>query len=180
MIDIFLITNTVKKKALTFFAALSIFLLLTCASFAQTKGPIEGVWKISAIVIPAKNSTEKDTTLTNPQPGLIIFTKGYYSTVVVHEERPAVAAAKDPQNMTDAEKLALYTQWKPFTANSGTYQINGSTITRKSIVAKNANAMTRGAPNIQEFKLEDPNTLWLLPTAGAPANEPRIKLTRLE
>jgi len=31
-----------------------------------------------------------------------------------------------------------------------------------------------------EFKLETPNTLWLIPTADESATEPRIKLTRVE
>ena len=182
---IFMIKNFQRKNngikiKLSFIMAVSFFLLLNHTAFTQIKSPIEGVWKIAEVVVPAKDSSMKDTKISNPQPGLIIFTRGYYSTVVEQEARTTAAPAKDPRNPTDAEKIALYAQWKPFTANSGTYEINGSTITRHSIVAKNVNAMTKGAPNIQEFKLEDPNTIWLLPTAGAPANEPRIKLTRLE
>jgi len=167
-----------SRKKKFFFTTVSVFLLLTHAALSQAK--IEGVWKYAEVVVPGKNSAEKDTTITNPQPGLIIFTKSYYCTVAVYEPRAAVAPAKDPKNLTDAEKIARYEQWRPFAANAGTYEIQGSTIVRHPIVTKNVGNMTRGTPSFQEFKLEGPNTLWLLPTAGTPATEPRVKLTRLE
>jgi len=80
---------------------------------SQTKTPVEGVWKIAEMLVPSKNPTEKGTTMTNPQPGLIIFTKGYYSLLAVRgrEPRAAFAPAKDPENLTDAEKIARYEQW---------------------------------------------------------------------
>jgi hypothetical protein len=156
--------------------------LSASAAFAQTKTPVEGVWKIAEVVMPSTNPAEKGTTNSNPQPGLIIFTRGYYSQVFVRGAQPraAVAPAKDPQNLTDAEKIARYEQWGPFTANSGTYEIKGSTLSIRAIVAKNVNVMTTGTPLVQELKLEGPNTLWLIPPAGQSATEPRIKLTRLE
>jgi hypothetical protein len=164
--------------------ALSILfcVLSASAAFAQTKTPVEGVWKVAEVVTPSRNPAEKGTTNSNPQPGLIIFTRGYYSQVVVPggEPRAAVAPAKDPQNLTDAEKLALYEQWRQFAANSGTYEIKGSTIIRRPIVAKNVGVMTSGTPNIQEFKLEGPNTLWLTPSGDQAATQPRVKLTRVE
>jgi hypothetical protein len=58
--------------------------------------------------------------------------------------------------------------------------IKGSTLIRRSIVAKNVNLMTRRTQHIQEFKFEGPDTLWLIPTVDESAIEPRIKLTRLE
>lgn len=166
------------------YALLLVFCVLGAsgAVFAQTKSPVEGVWRIAEVTIPGSDPAEKGTTISNPQPGLLIFTKGYYSTVTVAsgEPRVAVAPAKDPGNLTDAEKIALFAQWLPFFAHSGTYEIKGSTLIRRAIVAKNVAAMTRGTPNLQEFKLEGPNTLWLLPTPNQPATEPRIKLMRLE
>jgi hypothetical protein len=117
----------------------------------------------------------------NPQPGLLIFTKGHYSVVIVIAEKPraTVAPAKDPQNLTDAEKIARYEQWRPFAASSGTYEINGSSLSIRPIVAKSANQMTRTTPISWELKLEGPNTLWLIPKDQSPT-EPRVKLTRLE
>ena len=156
--------------------------LSVSAAFAQTKSPVEGVWKITEVVAPSSNPAEKGTTNSNPQPGLLIFTKGYYSQVSVRgaEPRAAVEPAKDPQNLTDAEKIARYEQWGPFTANSGTYEIKGTTLTMRPIVAKSVQVMTGQTPQEMTFKLEGPNTLWLTPSAGAPGLPAKLKLTRLE
>jgi hypothetical protein len=167
----------VKRYALSI-----IFCALTASTaFAQTKTPVEGVWKIAERIMPGTNSlgTGVATPNTDP-PSLIIFTRGYYSQTyeVGGQPRAAGAPAKDPQNLTDAEKIARYEQWRPFTANAGTYEIKGSTLTIRPIVAKNVNLMR--SSYVQEFKLEGPNTLWLIPTPDNATTEPRIKLTKLE
>jgi hypothetical protein len=151
-------------------------LLFTSPAFGQNKAPVEGVWKIVELVMPGGNLTEKGTTVTNPQPGLMIFTRGYYSTVIVSAEQPraAVTPAKDPKNLTDAEKIARYEEWRPFIAASGSYEIQGSTIVRHVMVAKNVNVMTRETPTIWEFKLEGTNTLRLIPTGNLVTTEPRL------
>jgi len=163
--------------------ALSIifFLLTTSAAFAQTKTPVEGVWKIAERIVPGTHPLAKGVTITNTNPpSLIIFTRGHYSQVYLGsaESRTAVARAKDPQNLTDAEKIARFEQWRPLFANAGTYEIKGSALILHPIVAKNPNQMNGRWPAV-EFKLEGPNTLWLIPTAES-AMEPRIKLTRVE
>ncbi|HZI85919.1 MAG TPA: hypothetical protein VFD48_03735 [Pyrinomonadaceae bacterium] len=165
-----------KRYALS--AVLS--LLFASAAFAQTKSPIEGVWKVAEVIPASSSANEKQTPITNPQPGLLLFTKGYYSIVVVTGQNPRAAVeAKDRQNLTDAEKIAFYDQWKAFAANSGTYEIKGSTITRRASVAKNAGVMTRQESMSSEFKMDGPNTLWILPPADRP-NDPRVKWTRVE
>jgi hypothetical protein len=159
-------------------------LLSASAAFAQTKSSVEGVWKIAEVVVPATAPDAKGTpiTVSNPQPGLIIFTKGYFAGTAVagQQERAAVAAAKDPQNLTDAEKIARYEQWRNFIATSGAYEIKGSTLIMRPIVAKEVGAMTSGAQLTWEFKLEDAKTLRLTPTGDQSATVPKIKLTRLE
>ena len=162
--------------------ALTIVLSVLCASaaFAQTKSPVEGVWKIAEVIPASSNTAEKPTPITNPQPGLLIFTKGYYSVVLVTGRNARTSVdPKDPQNLTDAEKLAFYEQWRAFAANSGTYEIKGSTLLRRASVAKNVSAMTRTDPLAVEFKMEGTNTLWLNPPADRP-NDPRVKWTRVE
>ena len=162
--------------------ALSIifFLLTASAAFAQTKTPVEGVWKIAERIVPGTHPLAKGVTITNTNPpSLIIFTRGYYSQVYLGSaESRAVERAKDPQNLTDAEKIARYEAWRPLFANAGTYEIKGSALILHPIVAKNPNQMSGRWPGV-EFKLEGPNTLWLIPTAES-AMEPRIKLTRVE
>ena len=162
--------------------ALSIifFLLTANAAFAQTKTPVEGVWKIAERIVPETNPLAKGVTTTNANPpSLIIFTRGYYSQVYLGsvESRAAVERAKDPQNLTDAEKIARYEAWRPLFANAGTYEIKGSALILHPIVAKNPNQMNGRWPAV-EFKLEGPNTLWLITAESA--IEPRIKLTRVE
>jgi len=173
----FLIINTVIKKAFTFLAALSFFLLLTCAVFSQTKSPIEGVWKITEEVAPKSDSIIN----ASPQPSLLVFTKGYFSMMIVKSEQPraTVEPAKDPKNLTDAEKIAWFEQWRPFAAIGGTFELKGSTLSVRTIVAKNVNLMNRQTPINWEFRIEGNNTLWLTPM-GQSSSEPKIKLTRLE
>lgn len=152
------------------------------AARGQTKSPVEGVWRIAEVVVPGATPAEKGTTITNPQPSLIIFTRGHYSQLVVRGQQPrgAVAPAKDPQSLTDAEKIARFEEWRPLVANAGTYEVKGSTIIRRATVAKSVEVMTGATPLTSEFKLEGANTLWLTPTGERAATDPRVKLTRLE
>ena len=147
-------------------------LLIASAAFAQTKPSLEGAWKITEWV-------EKGKTYSN-LPGLFIFTKGYYSTVfVMSEQRPAVPRAKDPQNLTDADKIARFEQWRSFFAASGTYEIKGSTVSMRSLVAKSLWEMVRQTE--LAFEMEGPNTVLVIPNGeGAQNVGLRIKLTRLE
>lgn len=148
----------------------------------QKKTQLEGVWKVGEVVAPASNPNEKDTSMTSPQPGLIIFTKGYYSgmAVTANQARAAFAQAKDPSNLTDAEKIARYEHWRQFIANAGTYELKGSTLTLNAMVAKNQERMTTAAAVTYEIKLEGSNTFWLIPTGERATTDPRIKFTRLE
>jgi Lipocalin-like domain len=149
---------------------------------SQTKTQVEGVWKLVEVVPTPKDPAEKPTSITDPQPGLIIFTKGYYSSIAVRARQPraAVAAAKDPANLTDAEKIARYEQWSTFIANSGTYELKGSMLQMRAIVAKNVDVMTSATPITWEFKLEGSNTLWLIPPSDRATTDARLKFTRLE
>lgn len=147
----------------------------------QKKNQLEGVWKVAEVVLPAPNPADKGTTVTTPQPGLLIFTKGYYSgmAVTAGQPRPAAEAPKDPQNLTDAEKIARYDQWRQFIANAGTYEVKGSTLLMHAIVAKNPNVMTSTTPLTWELKIEGTNTFWLIPPSDRPTDA-RVKFTRVE
>ena len=148
----------------------------------QKKTGLEGVWKVAEVVVPPSSPTDKGTTITTPQPGLLIFTKGYYSGIAVTgaQPRPAVDPPKDPQNLTDAEKIARYDQWRPFLANAGKYEVKGSTLVLHAMVAKNVNVMTSTTPITWEFKMDGANTFWLIPPSDRATTEPRVKFTRVE
>jgi hypothetical protein len=145
----------------------------------STTASIQGVWKITELVRTGANAAN----IKAPQPSLYIFTPRHYSIISVNgtQARPAVAAFKNPDKPTDAEKLAMYEMWSPFTANSGTYEIKGTTLTRRALVAKNAEVMTTNPPAAGEFKIQG-NTLVVTTKSGAgqPASETRLTLTRVE
>jgi hypothetical protein len=152
---------------------------------AQAKSPVEGVWKVAEVqVIGGANPG----TNASPQPGLYMFTKGHYSVMTINGDKARTALpqgggqgrGRGQAPLSDAEKLALYEHWSPFTANSGTYTIQGNMLTTRPLVAKNEGVM-QGTPQSREFKIEG-TTLWLIakPAAGQAGAETRTKLTRLE
>lgn len=63
----------------------------------------------------------------------------------------ALTNPRAPAKLTDAEKMTRYEAWAQFTANAGTYEVSGSTLTTRPIVAKNPSVM--GQPSTQEFKI---------------------------
>jgi hypothetical protein len=152
-----------------------IFCVLTAsAAFAQTKFPVEGVWKLTEWI-------ESGKTNTNPQPGLIIFTRGYYSVAILMAPRTDSIPSDMGRQVTDAERIGLFEQWKWFVGISGSYEVKGSTMVLRPIVAKTTWDMNRQTPQEPEFKLEGSNTLWLIPTQKGARNVGlRMKLTRLE
>jgi hypothetical protein len=141
--------------------------------------PLQGVWKI----VEMTTTGAKASTISNPQPSLVIFTKEHYSYLSVNSEqpRPQLSPAKDPNNLTDAEKIDRYEQWNRFTANAGTYEVKGTTLIRHPLVAKNETVMAKNSSLESEFKFEG-NTLRVITKspAGQPAGELRIKLRRVE
>ena len=139
---------------------------------AQAGTPIQGVWKIVEWV-------EGGRTITTVQPSLFIFTKGHYSMLFLQTDqpRPGYAAPQVRQNLTDAEKLARFEHWRPFTAASGTYDVSGTTITLRPLIAKDGWAMSERAIQALPFQLLGSDTLL---THFAPALGIRIKLVRVE
>lgn len=158
-------------------ALLSLFLLVPGPAFPQGNSAIDGVWKIAEVVTTGANPA----TNSSPQPSVIIFARGHYSWLSVGGTTPRKqpAPAATPGKLTDADKVARYEEWNPFTANTGTFEVKGTTLTRRILVAKNVSVMTATAPNVQELKLEG-DTLWLTgPAPGDPKSQTRFKLTRV-
>jgi hypothetical protein len=167
--------------------ALVIGVVVVTNAAAQRPPTIVGVWKIAQRITPAGNPRTGGVAVTQdkPLPNILIFTRQYYSEMIEMGGQPRPAAASgtstaNPRDLSDTEKIALYNQWRPFTANSGTYEIVGSVLVRQPLVAKNVETMTAGKGIPVEIKFEDANTAWLIPTGELAASEPRVKLTRLE
>ena len=145
------------KKIQFVITTIIVFLLAVSITFAQTKSPVEGVWKLI-------EWREHGDTNTNPQQGLIILTKGYYSMAMVWRPRAGIGAPKDPRQLTDAEKIERFEMWQPYTSISGTYEVRDSMMVMRPIVAKSLWEMNRKTPQETRFKFEDLNTMWVLPT----------------
>lgn len=145
--------------------------------WAQAKAtPVEGVWRVAEIQTiggpnPGSNA--------NPQPGYYIFTRGHYSIMTINTTTARANLPFQGQPSTDAEKIARYDHWAPFTANSGTYSVKGNTLTTRPLIAKNQYVIGTSAD--REFKIEG-TSLWLIqrPAAGDKGPETRVRLTRVE
>ena len=97
-----------------------------------SEGPLEGAWK------PVGEPS-----------GLVLFTEGYYSWMVIPQPRELFT---DPRNATDAEWL---TACGGITANSGTYEVSGSAVRLQVLAAKHPNAMAMQQVATFEYSIED-------------------------
>jgi len=161
------------KKPLMLFACMAAIAVLVIFQSASAQGKPEGVWKITEITTTGPNAR----TITNPQPGLLILTKKYYSLVEIMGDKPRPDLPQ--RDATDAQKVAT---WTPFAATSGTYEVKGTTLTARGIVAKSPGQMAPGNFGTIDFKIEG-NTLTITikaNQAGPLANPYTVKLTRLE
>ena len=161
-------------------AVIVALLVIGASALARAQAPpsIQGVWRVTEVVVTGANAA----TNRSPQPGLYVFTKQHYTIMTVNGTvaRSDFGTPKDPARLTEAEKMARYEAWNAFTANSGTYQIAGSTLTTRAVVAKNPGVMV-GPAATREFKIEG-KTLTLIQksAAGQPVSENRTTLTRVE
>ncbi len=150
--------------------------LLSATAMAQLKPtPLTGTWSVTEVKTTGPNAQ----TNSKPQPGLYIFTGDHYSIMTVNSDKPRPALPQDQAKATAAELRAA---WDPFTANSGSYEIAGGTVTFRPAVAKNPNVMAPGTSNVSTFKITG-KTLTLIQvknTTGPVANPTTTTLTRVE
>ena len=130
----------------------------------QSKPSIQGVWRVVEVTVtnpnPAPGGRPKGTH-TNVQPALLIFTAKHYSTVTDTAATPRPTTPfKVPEKPTAEEMTAA---WGPFGANSGTHELNGTTLMRRAIVAKNPANQGLQNPSRATIKL-DGNNLWITTT----------------
>lgn len=128
----------------------------------QAAEGLEGAWRITEVMRPGTR------TIDAPQPGILLFTGSYYSHQLITGAQPRPDL---PTGVVSAEDILMV--WNPFTANAGTFEISGNTMTRRPLVAKSPDTMAPGAFNEYTFRLSA-DTLWVttVGTEGGPARNP--------
>lgn len=172
------ISKTIMRTTLGFLCAL----LPTSgiASTQQKSTPLTGAWQVTRIQITGPNAR----TVTNPQPGLYLFTGKYFSIMMVMGDHPRPIHPTLPElpKATPQEILAVY---GPYVANTGMYEIRGGTLIMHPMVSKNPELM--GGSVTYSFRIEG-NTLTMKMvkmTMGANVPPPPVPaavwiLTRVE
>jgi hypothetical protein len=163
------------------FVVVAVLALSGIALTGQSKPSIQGVWRIAERTTTGPNGT----TNKNPQPSLYIFTGKHYSLVSLTGDKPRSVLPLAPANtkLTDADMVAIYRDWQAVTANSGTYEVKGSTLALRPIVAKSSAVMANKSGLAYEFKLDGSNltlTQTIGPTGQKPANPTTLRLVRVE
>jgi len=140
----------------------TVAVVLTAQSTAVT--PLVGAWRVTEI------ADGNGPPITNPQPGLYVFSRQHYSFARINGTKPLPPYPSNDK-ATDADKVAVF---NALYLNTGTYTVTGNTLATKAMVAKSAFAIG-GAGNQYEFAIAG-NVLTLTQKpAGAV-----IRLTRLE
>jgi len=177
-INVDAIAATMMKTTLRFVCAL----LLTSgiAPAQQESTSLRGAWQVTKVQMAGANAR----TVTNPQPGLYLFTGKYFSLMMVvgDHPRPIHPTLPEAPKATSQEILAVY---GPYVANTGTYEVNGGTLIMHAMVSKNPELM--GGSVTYSFKVQG-NTLTLKmvkmvmgASVPPPAIPPAIwTLTRME
>ena len=144
------------------------------------RASLQGVWKVADILVTGAGAYAAPA----PQPGVFIFAKNHYSLIWIAGSTPRTLFKG--QVPTSEEKVAAFDS---LAASAGTYEVNGSTVTFRFLVARSPNA----AFIDEEFSIEG-NTLTLtwvssnghvrlgqeVVKSTLPVSTTRMKLTRVE
>ena len=157
--------------------------LVGVSLIGQSKPSIQGVWRPVEVTItnptPTRGNLTKGTH-TELQPALLIFTAKHFATVTDQAAKPRPTVGFKVADKPTAEEMQAI--WGPFAANAGTYELSGSTLIRRAIVAKNPANQHEKVVQRSTIKLEG-NNLWLTTienVTGKIANPATVKYVRLE
>ena len=141
---------------------------------------IEGVWRKSSEVTTGANPTSN----MKIPASLVIYTKNHFSLVEINSPRqlPAPAPPKVAGKLTDAEKIAQYEDWQPVTVNTGTYEIKGTTLIRRPLVAKGSppQGRTTYEDAVRELKFEGNDKMLQIATSPDGKSVTTRTYTRVE
>ncbi len=108
-----------------------------------TANPLQGVWSLTA-----SDNGDGSPVIDPSQPGLYIFVEGYYSGVYAPGAEPRVPAEITFQPTADE----MVAQHASIIVNTGTYEISGSTVTFRPIIAKSPGFV--GGHATAEFRVD--------------------------
>jgi hypothetical protein len=154
-----------------FLVGVSVLIVAVIVS-AQSKAPIQGVWRV-AETVGGRGAATPTATNVKPQPGFYIFTASHYSVTRVLGDTPRMAP-KDANNPT----LAELTDANRFVGQFGTYELKGDAIMLHPSIARNPATMNAAALVTGTFKLEG-NTLTVT-TKDATGQVAVVKMARVE
>ncbi len=153
---------------------LGVSTLLSVGTLQAQSAPagLEGAWRVVEVEVTGPSAR----TVEAPQPGLLLFTGRHYSYTFVTSDGPRPPLPPGPATPED-----LATIWNPFTANAGAFEVSGSVMFRRPLVAKSPDAMAQGTFNQYSFRLSA-DTLWMTTTAtetGPVRNPSTVRYVRV-
>ncbi|MGA8029303.1 MAG: lipocalin-like domain-containing protein [Bryobacteraceae bacterium] len=124
----------IMKTTLGFLCAL----LLTSgiAPAQQESTSLRGAWQVTNVQMTGANAR----TVTNPQPGLYLFTGKYFSLMMVMGDHPRPIHPTLPE-MPKASAQEILAVYGPYVANTGMYEVNGGALIMHPTVSKNPELM---------------------------------------
>ena len=154
-----------RRSSLYVCLAASLLILSACAPppapepepTPEPAPTIEGAWTLEEITTVGGPN---EGTVTDPQPSLWVFAGAHYSEMFVSTASEP-RALFEQQPPTDAQALEAY---NTIVANSGAYELQGSTLTQRPMVANHPN-FNQGGSKSYEYRLEG-DTLWLTEVPG--------------
>jgi hypothetical protein len=158
-----LIRRTVLIPLTAVFVVVAVAVTVSGQS-SSTNTPLVGAWRVTEV------ADANAAPITNPQPGLYVFTRQHYSFARIQGTKPLPAYPSNDK-ATDADKVAVF---NALYLNTGTYTVTGNTLATKALVAKSAFAIG-GAGNQYEFTVTGNNLVLTQKPSGAV-----IRLIRLE
>lgn len=161
--------------------SLWLVVFMACADNPQvSRSALEGTW----LVVDARfGSDGEDPGIMRAQPGQFIFTPTRYAAVWVTQTEPRPLSGRHFQPTPDE----IITHYRSVAANSGSYEVSGSRITIRPIVAKLPDFA--GGQLTYEFRIErdmlfldavDEKSSGGIVPPNYDATRERLKLRRVE
>lgn len=154
-------------------------LILSCLVFTSfttvlCQNSIQGAWKRSELHV---KSPDTSFVMTDLPAGLFMFTEKHYSMmyVIPRADRPDIKGIPD-RDVTTEQAEAIF---RSIVAQSGTYEVAGSNLTLRPVVAKRPDVMAGDVVNNLEYKIEK-DALWILRTSSDGASMSQEKWVKVE